>query len=366
MTTPIPAPAPRWLAQRLAAQLLSGPPAEGTVQVAGHLLAVQAQDQRGARLAVRARSRARSAADVDDALTRDRSVVVTWLNRGTLHLVRAEDYWWLHPLTTPQLLRGNARRLAEEGVPPDDAERGVAVIERSLTAEGPLTRGQLAERIAKTGVRTQGQAIVHLLVLASLRGIAVRGPMAGREHAYALVRDWLGEPPGSRGAAAFDRERALAELAARYLAGHGPATGRDLAKWAGVPLGDARRGLAAIAGRLADRDDSLADLAGRHDRAIAGCPLPPPRLLGAYDPVLLGWASREPIVGAHGKLVAINGLFRPFAMVAGRAVGTWGMPGGKVELTTFAPLPEADAAALAADATQVERFLCGPSGAAGG
>src|SRR6266480_6537609 len=223
-------------AQRLAAQLLSGPPAEDTAAVARWLLAVQAQDPRGARLAVRARSRVRSAADVDDALTRDRSVVVTWLNRGTLHLVRTEDYWWLHPLTTPQLFTGNTRRLAQEGVPPADAEHGVAVIERSLTAEGPLTRAQLAERIAKAGVRTQGQAIVHLLVLAGLRGIAVRGPMAGREHAYALVRDWLGAPPRPRGAPAFDRDRALAELAARYLAGHGPAAERDLAKWAGLPL----------------------------------------------------------------------------------------------------------------------------------
>jgi DNA glycosylase AlkZ-like len=342
-------PAPEWLAQRLAAQLLSGPSAEGTVQVAGHLLAVQAQDQRGARLAVRARSRARSATDVDEALTRDRSVVVTWLNRGTLHLVRTEDYWWLHPLTTPQLFTGNTRRLAQEGVPPADAERGVAVIERSLTAEGPLTRAELAERIAKAGVRTQGQAIVHLLVLANLRGIAVRGPMAGREHAYALVRDWLGHGP--RGAPAFDRDRALAELAARYLAGHGPATERDLA---------------AIAGRLADRDDGLADLARRHDPGGGDCPLPPPRLLGAYDPVLLGWTTRDPIVGPHGKLVAINGLFRPFAMVAGRAVGTWSMPGGKVAFTPFAPLAEAAAAALAADATEVERFLHSPAGAAGG
>ena len=362
-----PDPAPRWLAQRLAAQLLSGPPADGTVQVAGRLLAVQAQDPRGARLAVRARSRARSAADVDDALTRDRSVVVTWLNRGTLHLVRAEDYWWLHPLTTPPLITGNARRLAQEGVTPGDAERGVAVIERSLTAEGPLTRAQLGERIAKTGVRTQGQAIVHLLVLASLRGIAVRGPMIGREHAYALVRDWLGEPPGPPGApAAFDRDRALAELAARYLASHGPATERDLAKWAGLPLGDVRRGLAAIAGRLADRADRLASLAGRYDAGSGDGPLPPPRLLGAYDPVLLGWASREPIVGPHGKQVAINGLFRPFAMVGGRAVGTWRMPGGRVALTPFAPLPEADAAALSADAAEVERFLRGPGGRSAG
>src|SRR5215472_15037913 len=292
MTTPdAEAAALKRQAQRLAAQLLSGPPAEGTAEVARWLLAVQAQDPRGARLAVRARSRARSAADVDAALTRDRSVVVTWLNRGTLHLVPAEDYWWLHPLTTPPLLTGNARRLAQEGVTPDDAERAVTVIERAVTAEGPLTRAQLGERIAKTGVRTQGQAIVHLLMLASLRGIAVRGPMAGREQAYVLVRDWLGEPPWSRGAAAFDRDRALAEMAARYLAGHGPATERDLAKWAGLPLGDARRGLAAIAGRLADRADGLTGLAGRPGTGSGDCPLPPPRLLGAYDPVLLGWAS---------------------------------------------------------------------------
>ena len=348
------------VAQRLAAQLLSGTPACSTAEVAGRLLAIQAQDQRGARLAIRARSTVPAAADVDGALTQDRSVVVTWLNRGTLHLVRAEDYWWLHPLTTPPLLRGNARRLAQEGVPPADAERGVAEIERSLTADGPLTRAQLAERIAAAGVRTQGQAIVHLLALASLRCLTVRGPMAGRDHAYVLVRDWLGSPPGP-----FDRDRALAELAGRYLAGHGPADDRDLAQWAGLPLGDARRGLAAIAGRLADRDDGLASLAaGPGGQGEAGGPgpagdpeLPPPRLLGAFDPVLLGWSAREPIVGPHGRLVVSGGVFRPFALVRGRAAATWSLPAGKVALAPFAPLPPADAAALAADATEVERFL---------
>ena len=339
------------VAQRLAAQLLSGTPAGATAEVAGRLLAIQAQDPRGATLAVRARSHGLSAADVDTALTQDRSVVVTWLNRGTLHLVRAEDYWWLHPLTTPPLLRGNFRRLAQEGVPAQDAERAAAVIERSLEAEGPLTRGQLRDRIAAAGVRTQGQAIVHLLALASLRGLTVRGPMAGREHAYVLVRDWLGAPP-----APFDRDRALAELAARYLAGHGPASDRDLAQWAGLPLGDARRGLAAIAHRLVPRDDGLASLATQ-----AGTPsqagLPPQRLLGAYDPLLLGWSSREPIVGEHGPLIAAGGLFRPFALVRGCAVATWTMPGGNVALAPFAPLSPADATALAADAAEVERFL---------
>ena len=85
-------------AERCAAQLLGGDPAGSAEEVAGRLLAIQAQDPRGARLAVRARSAGLSASDVDSALMR-RSLIVTWLNRGTLHLVRSEDYWWLHPLT---------------------------------------------------------------------------------------------------------------------------------------------------------------------------------------------------------------------------------------------------------------------------
>jgi hypothetical protein len=343
------------LADRFAAQLLSGPPASTAVDVVERLLAVQAQDPRGARLAIRARSAGLHAADVDQALTHQRSLVITWLNRGTLHLVRAEDYWWLHRLTTPQLFTGNARRLAQEGVPLEDAERAVEVIERALTAAGPLTRGQLRERIAAAGVRTEGQALIHVIGLASFRGIVVRGPMIGSEHGYVLVRDWLGTPPrGARAAGSEDdRDTALAELARRYLAGHGPATDRDLAKWAGLPLRDARRGLAAIAGQLEQRGDGLVDLAGRPGMAV----LPPPRLLGSFDPVLHGWASRAPILGSHQGIVTVNGVFRPFALVDGRAVATWSLSAGRVAVQPFAPLAAHQTAALAADAADVRRFL---------
>ena len=78
-------------AQRCAAQMLRGDQAGSVEEVTRRLLAIQAQDPRGARLAIRARSAGLSASDVDSALAR-RSVVVTWLNRGTLHLVRAKDY----------------------------------------------------------------------------------------------------------------------------------------------------------------------------------------------------------------------------------------------------------------------------------
>ena len=343
------------LTDRFAAQLLSGPPAGSVTDVVQRLLAVQGQDPRGARLAIRARSAGLRAADVDQALTQQRSLVITWLNRGTLHLVRTEDYWWLHRLTTPQLFTGNARRLAQEGVPPEDADRAVAVIERALAADGPLTRGQLRERIAATGVRTEGQALVHVMGLASFRGLVVRGPMIGDEHGYVLVRDWLGTPPGAARAARrdADRDTALPELARRYLAGHGPATDRDLAKWAGLPLRDARRALAAIAGELDQRPDGLVDLAGRQPTAT----LPPPRLLGSFDPVLHGWVSREPILGAHQGIVTVNGLFRPFALVDGRAVATWSLSAGQLAVQPFAPLGAGLTAALEADAADVKRFL---------
>ncbi len=335
------------LAARLAAQQLTGPPAASVLAAVQRLLAVQGQDPRGARLAVRARTAGLTVADVDRALTVDRSVRITWLNRGTLHLVAAEDYWWLRELTTPPTLTAVTRRLGQEGVPPDDAERGVAAIVRALADEGPLTRAQLRDRVAAAGVRTEGQALVHILALASLRGLIVRGPMAGRQHAFVLVRDWLGRPPPP-----LPRDIALAELARRYLAGHGPATDRDLAKWAGLPLGDARRGLAGIAGGITVRGE-LAELAGR----TASYGLPPPRLLGAYEPVLLGWSSRADIVDPHGPIVTVNGLFRPFAMVGGRAVATWGLTGGDVVLSPFGPLSAAESEALDAEAGDVRRFL---------
>jgi hypothetical protein len=250
-------------------------------------------------------------------------------------------------VTTPPLFSASSRRLVQEGVEPPAAERGVAAIESALADEGPLTRDQLRERVAAAGVPTEGQALVHILLLASLRGLIVRGPMVEGKHAYVLVRDWLGEP------GQVDRDAALAELARRFLAGHGPADDRDLARWAGLPLRDARAGLGAIASELDQRDDGLVDL---RDRAPAA-ELPPPRLLGSFEPMLLGWVSREPLVGPHKTLVTVNGIFRPFALVDGRAAGTWAMPRGQVEVEPFGRLKREDRAALEEEAEDVVRFL---------
>ena len=325
------------LEARFAAQLLAARRARDTAAVCEHLLAVQAQDLRSARLAVRARTQGSSASDVDRALTKERSVVIGWLNRGTLHLVRREDYWWLHALTTPPLFTGNTRRLAQLEVTPPVANRAVGVIERALADEGPLTRDQLRDRVRAVGVPTDGQALIHLLMLACLRGVAVRGPFIAGKHAYVLARDWLGDPPR------FDRPVALAELARRYLAGHAPADEHDLAKWAGLPLRDARAGLSAVAGKVARLPD------GGGPRAV---------LLDQWDPLLVGWRSREDLLRHYPLRGSASNHYRPFAYVRALAVATWSFRDGVAAIAEpFARLTRGDREALALDVVDLERFL---------
>ena len=333
--------------RRLAAQLLVGPPAGGVGQVVDRLLAVQAQDLRAARLAVRARTVGLTAADVDRELN-DRTLLVTWLNRGTLHLVRPQDYWWLQQLTTPQLATGNAKRLEQEGVSPAQADRGVSVIVEAIAADGPMNRAQLREIVAAADVPVAGQSLVHILFLSALRSLTVRGPIIGTEQAFVLVRDWLGDPPRVP-----DRDTTLPELARRFLAGHGPADDRDLAKWSGITLGDARRGLRAVGAELEERPGGLVDLAGRPDPEGR----PRPKLLGGFDPLLHGWVDRRPVLGANQTIVTTNGIFRPFALVDGRAVATWSMPRGRVTLEPFVRISAPALADLDREASDVERFL---------
>jgi hypothetical protein len=336
--------------------MLDAPAARRPEEVVGRLLAVQAQDLPSARLALRARGAGPTAADVDRALSDERSLVVAWLGRGTLHLVRREDHGWLLGLTAPGRMAASRRRLGQEGVTPDDAERALRVIARALADDGPLARAELAARVARAGVRADGQAAAHLAMLAGLRGLAVLGPLREGRPVLALTRDWLGEqPPAALGGER--REAALAELARRYLAGHGPAGAGDLAAWAGLPLRDARAGLRALDG-LDDLGGGLVDLAGRDLPAAR----PPPRLLPAFDPWLLGWRDRAfAVAPGHARDVHPGGgVLRPVVTVAGVAAGTWSArrSAGRIgiALAPFRPLGAAAARALRAEAADVARF----------
>ena len=324
-------------AARLNAQLLVRP-VDRVEEVVHRLLAVQGQDPRAFRLAIRSRTHGCTAADVDDALNSG-ALIVTWLCRGTLHLVQARDYPWLHALTAPRIVTTNDGRLARLGVDPPMADRGVAVVTETL-ADGPRSRAELRTALHAAGVPVAGQALVHVLVAASLREYVVRGPMREGEHCFVDARQWLGnvEPP--------DRDTCLAQLAQRYLVAHAPAAPQDLAAYAGITLTDARRAF---------------DMVGSESPAPHAGDFPPPRLLGMFDPVLHGWADRSFVTGPYTDVVTNNGLFRATALVDGRVAGTWKLNAGTPTLATFQPLSAATRAALEAEAVDVLRFLGLPS-----
>jgi hypothetical protein len=303
---------------RAASQLLHESARRSPTEVVRRLLAVQAQDFASVPLALRARSQGLRLGDVHAALDSG-ELVISWLNRGTLHLVARDDWPWLHALTAPTIASANRRRLAEEGV--SDPARGVRAIVKAL-ADGPLLRAELAEHV---GVKAG--ALTHLLLKATLDGKIGRGPIRGKEQTWILVDGKLPR---------VDREKALAELARRYLAGHAPASDADLAYWSGLPLRDARVGMKR-AGIEAGAD---------RPRRI------PPRLLPPFDPYIMGWKDRAFAIPDEmtKRVMPGGGMFRAVVLVDGRVAGTWSRAGGRVTI-------DGPARGLKSEIADVERFL---------
>ena len=341
---------------RTSAQHLHRSYRRSAVDLVRHLAGVQAQVLSAAGLALRARTEGLTAEQVDRARLSDRSIVLTWAMRGTLHLIAAEDYSWLQPLVIEPRIANAHRRLREEGVPADQPAKAVRLIARMLEREGPLVRSEIAERLRRQGIRTEGQAIAHLVWLAAAQGVICYGPDRDGEQCFVLVRDWLGKQKP------MEPEAALVELAVRYLTAHAPATPADMAFWSGLRLSDAKRAWAAIQDRLVametDRGTrwALPSHEGPAPRGLV-------RLLPAFDEYLLGWRERA-IVASVEQWSRVNrggGWLHPVVVHDGRLVATWRMERSSktlsIEIRPFDRLPAAVARGVATEAAGVATFF---------
>ncbi len=154
-----------------------------------------------------------------------------------------------------------------------------------------------------------------------------------------------------------------AELARRYLAGHGPAAPDDLAAWSGLPITKARAGFAAIEESLHWWDTALGPMATLAKTAANTGVSPTVRLLPRYDDYLLGWRDRDLMLDlSHARAIHPGGGVLNAALVIDGVVrGSWRWvrkPGGRViTVKPFNPLQRKETAAIEADAADVGRFL---------
>jgi len=324
---------------------------------------LQAQVLSAAALGMRARSTGLSAASVNRALTDERSIVRTWLMRGTLHVVAAEDVRWLVDLLGPVFSRAAIRRHAQLGLDDDLKARGVAAIHSILSDSGPLTRYELVDRLRRRNVTLdpKTQAPIHLIGLAALQGILCLGPdRDDGDPTYVLMDDWI--PPRPK----RSRETALTELGRRYFAAYGPATVDDLSAWSGLPMIDAR---SAVRGARAGLADVM--IQGRPGFVLKQLlkldPMPlktDVRLLPAFDTYLLAYRRRDVAVPVplQRRLQRGGGWLHPAVVVNGRAVAAWslrksGSRGGQVTIEPFGPIRPAVRAGIEREVEDIGRFL---------
>ena len=246
------------LTARLATQRLSGPPADDPTQVVRELLCVQAQDAPLARAMIALRCSGGTDRDVQAALAAG-ELVRTPVLRPTWHYVAAADLRWLLGLTSPKVESGMAARHRQLNLTEPLVTAAFDVVTTRLQGRNFANRTLLGAELAGAGLAGAGlagagllrptdalfgQQVGHVLMLAELRGLVCSAPVATTEHMYALLEEVVPPTPER------DRDQAITELVARFVAGHGPVALTDLTRWARVTLGEARAALAGLAGRV--------------------------------------------------------------------------------------------------------------------
>lgn len=307
---------------RLQAQHLYRSPATSSAELVKTMVAVQAQELDSARLALGIRASGFTVDDVRRAREDERSIVLTWTLRGTLHLVASADLAWMLTFFGPLFVGKTERRYRQLDLDPAIRMKAVPIMRDVLMQRGPLPRAALAEALAPHGIPVAGQAIYHLVRYAALQGVVCYGPQQDGDLMLVALDNWLPELPRRQ---EYD---VLTELARRYLGAYGPATPRDLAAWAGISIKQAQAGFEALADELVtvDVDETTLWLPARLMAWLDGLPVDRHvKLLPGYDPYLLGYEKRDFMVdAAHAQQIHPGGgTIRPTVIVDGHAVATW-------------------------------------------
>ncbi|HEY1456250.1 MAG TPA: winged helix DNA-binding domain-containing protein [Candidatus Dormibacteraeota bacterium] len=296
---------------------------EDLVKVAGDIGGAQAQVMSAAELQIAVRT-ACSVTDVRNALWKKKSLVKTWLMRGTLHLVPARDL----PLYTAAMrgrwMKPRPSWLRYFGLSEAELATLIDTIGGIMNGE-PMTREEI---IAVAGQGHSERVVEWLrsgwggfLKPVARAGLLCFGPSRGQSVTFVSPKDWLGAWRQ------VDPEVALVEIARRYLRAFGPATKQDFTSWWGRWPGVGTAAWAGLEPELVE----VSVGAWRAQMLAADLRRIPPRrkasvrLLPPFDPYLMGWASRDHMFEAvhRPKVSRTAGWISAVVLVDGRVEGTW-------------------------------------------
>jgi hypothetical protein len=340
---------------RLAQQGILERPYQTPLELIKAMGAIQAQDYYGSLWAIGLRTGLTEAQVV--RAVEGQTIIRTWPQRGTLHLVPAEDAKSLVGLSAERILKGATRRHQQLSLNEDILAQSKAVVTELLQARALVPRPQVLGALEQARIETQNGRGYHILWYLAQTGVIYVGPMAAKQQTFGLLATLVPKP------VEMERSQAVARLARRYFTSHGPATIQDFMWWSGLTATDAKAGLAASEAALRSEvvDGKTYWLA---QDAAASDITQTTFLLPGFDEYLLGYKDRTAVLrpeDSHKVIPGGNGMFLPTVVVRGQIVGTWKRiikkQSVQVQINSFRPLRPADKRLIEAPARAYAAFV---------
>ncbi len=354
---------------RIVAQRLAGEPWATPAEVTRAMMCLQGQDWPGVLVSIALRTRSQSIADVCAAFNSG-ELVRSWPQRGTLHVLPAEDVGWYLGLTAHPRLLGQEKRRSNHGIESTHID-GVRELTVDLLRSGelstslsiplsdgsvdtlgeeanaatsvpspqvfPASRESLIQAWQERGVIASKDWAYYLLHHLCVEGLLVQGPVGPEgNQMFVLAEDWIAHPRE------LDRTEAVNEVVLRYLTSHGPASRKDINWWSQLPLREIDAAIencgSELTGIVVNGETYWV-----HNSVLERAESTPVSrsllMLPGFDELILGYGSRWmtiPDQHADALVPGNNGVFRKSIILGGAAVGFW-RPGRKkpvVELFT--------------------------------
>lgn len=310
---------------RMAGQhLTQRAPKKDLARVVGDIGGAQAQVMSSAELQVVVRAEC-SVEDVRKALWKDKKLVKTWLMRGTLHLIPSTDLPIYSAAMGVYGMRNTNAWLKFMQITEPELTELIDSIGRVLDGQ-PLTREELVAKVGKGRPERIQLALKSgwggMLKPVARRGLLCFGPSRGQSVTFVRPENWLGSWRD------VDPERALVEVARRYLRAYGPATPKDFTRWWGTWPGVGKTAWMGLAKELApvSIEGQRADILASDLPSIASASSEPSvRLLPPFDPYLMGYSTRDHLFAAeHSSRVSRTaGWISAVVLMDGRVIATW-------------------------------------------